>query len=1094
MVYFKKKAKLAVSLLLAVLMAVTSLITVSAEGGSSLNNSEYASASRMNSEWQNSSTIGLERKNIVYVYAFAGETVYFGSSVYNSRLGVDGKTLSSSVTGNDIVVIDPSGTATPYDVLNDGTNAGYINTAAKEKAGAYIEGINESTNAYTPLSFTATTSGVYEFHFHSQTGTETSGAHATGINGAFNQKTSKVAAWDVEVSNGTSIKTGRTYANYLALDSGSFDALTYPTVYVLTDDGYQYRVDLNGFAPYGYVMFANNRGICTVGADSKPVYHSIATTGLSNIGSNNGVQYKLPGSVNSEMDQSYKIFFEKPSSELEGIIYSNPEKPSTVENLEFHGSVGGNVAYIDQGGYFTFDIDSGSSVTISLDFKNGHKVTLSNAVTSGTNMFYWDGRYDDGSVVPVGEYKLSDVLVTSTVRAGEIHFPFVDVESMNDLTITRLNGDDMTDNTKLYYNNLPLTDNVITTGETVVSAGTNKYQLSDGTYTYNTYTGIANPDGTAGMDSAATSNTMSLAYSDAEVSGGDNAIVDAWTYYPGKEVTQHTSEDIVIIDDPDIGSISGTVFFDADGKGGTFSSANGDYGMANVTVNLLNSNGDIVNTATTSASGTYHFYGVEYGTYRVAPTVNTMIYTNTTNNAVQSVTVNSALTSAKDVGYYYESTTKDVFVKKQWVNNIPTLDSVYVQLSATYIDSNADNQTFDIGDPAEINATNSWMTSFENLPDKIDGYSVSYFVSEYYYDSNNIYTKIGTSQIIGDTDNVNYSDGTVTDEGYSASFEWNARSSSEYQMTITNTPPTDYVVRFHSNMEGLTDLFKVYASKSNSAYDHDAVLTSDYKIEEFKNIPVCADENNTYIFKGWYYADGTPLKWNTDTYHKTTDIYAQWQNIGTVAKDAKDEKITGSTTYSGFDLFGMQIRTDKYDITDESGNVTNKVSGMRYVTSYSNALVTDLNNLFIGKEYGSYTHSSLQYGYSVAKKDKLTAAGYGTDYILNSDCTVAKMIDCTRDVTTAYPTNPDHRNYNNYRISSMVIMYDNDGSKTQAQIDAAKAADVVARPYIIYTDANGIERMVYNTYTGSALLYGGCCTNFNSVWNYVQSNPDHDVD
>lgn len=1094
--YFRKKAKIAVSLVLAMLMVVTSFITVNAEGGTSLNNSDKSDAYRMYSEWQNSSTIGLERKNIVYAYAFAGETVYFGSSVYDSTLNIDGTVNTGSVTGNDIVVVDPSGTKTPYDVLNSGTNAGYIDTAAKEKAGAYIDGINESENAYTPLSFTAPSSGVYEFHFHSKTGKETSGEHSSPIDGEFTQSTSKVAAWDIEVSNGTTVKSGRTFANYLALDSGDFVSPTYPVVYVLTDDGYQYKVELNGFSPYGYIMFANNRGICTVGPDSHPVYHSVGTSGLANISTNNAVQYKIPSSVNTDIDKSYKIFFEKPSKDLEGILYSPPQEPSTVENLEFHGSKTENISYLDQGGYFTFDIESGSSVTISLDFGNGNTVTLSNAVVPGENTFYWDGKYDSGEIVPVGQYKLSDITVTSIVKSGEIHFPFVDVESMKDITITRLNGDDMTDNTMLYYNNLPLTDNVIEKGESVVSAGTKKFKLADGTYTYNTYTLLPNPDGTAGVDSAASTNTLQMSYSKATpASGGNDAIIDAWTYYPGKEVTQtYTSEEIVIVDESDVGSIVGSVFFDYDGKGGEFLSSNGDYGMSGVTVNLLDSNRDIIDTAVTSASGTYHFYGVKYGTYTVEPSVNTMVYTNTTNNASQSVTVNKDSVNATDVGYYYEAGANDIVVKKTWVNGVSTLDCVYVQLYASYVDSNGETNTIPAYDPVALKATESWMTTYTNLPSTVDGYTISYYVSEYYYDSQNNYTLMGTSQMIGDPDNIVYSDGTVTEEGYSASFEWSRRSASEYLMTITNTPPTDYVVRFHSNMDGLTDLFKVYASKADSAYNHDAVLTTEKKIEEFKDIPVCADENNTYIFKGWYYADGTPIKWNTDKYLTTTDVYAQWENIGTVAKDAKDEKITGLSTYSGFDLFGMQIRTDKYDITDSSGNVVDKVSGMRYVTSYSNALITDLNSLFIGKEYGNYKYSSLKYGYSLAKKAKLEAAGYGTDYKLTPDCTVAKMVDCTRDVTTAYPTNKDHRNYDEYRISSMVVMYNNDGSKPQAEIDAAKAADVVARPYIIYTDANGIERIVYNTYTGSSLLYGGCCTSFNSVWSYVQSNPDHDVD
>ena len=41
--------------------------------------------------------------------------------------------------------------------------------------------------------------------------------------------------------------------------------------------------------------------------------------------------------------------------------------------------------------------------------------------------------------------------------------------------------------------------------------------------------------------------------------------------------------------------------------------------------------------------------------------------------------------------------------------------------------------------------------------------------------------------------------------------------------------------------------------------------------------------------------------------------------------------------------------------------------------------------------------------------------------------------------------------------------------------------DVLARPYIKYTDANGLERVAYSEYRGQSNTLGGCYTNYTAV-------------
>lgn len=1128
-----KKFKAALSLLCAVALLVTSIAAVNAAGSKNLYNTD--TSYRMYSEWANNTTAGIDRKQVVYVYAFEGETVYYGSSVTNSKVDIDGTTVKSTETGYDIVITAPDGTVLNTlnkdlgDVISG--SSGHIRNVTMEKAGPNIDGTN--TNGYTPLSFTAEKSGVYEFHFQSVTATAVS---ADGSNpkppvmasGTFNQQNSCIAAWDITIADtNKEIKSGRAFANYLSLNTGGNGVSSYTDLYVLTDDSYIYKVDLNGIDPYGFIFFANSRGLCSVELDSAPIYHSVACgeNNMSDLKTTCRVDYKSPNSNDTALDKTYKIFFEEPSTELKDILYSEPEKPTPIKNLEFHGTISDNETYQGQGGNFTFDIQSGTSVTITMIFPIENKtnspantVTLSNAVTPGKNTFYWDGNFDDGTAVPVGEYSLKDIKITTSSKSGEIHFPWFDVESNNDINITRLNGPDTTSRTMVYYNNLPLPSSKINDTDTVTKSG-DYYRLADGTYTYGVYNGYdKNINMQAGIDSN-NSDILQFNTTGVILSGGNNAATDIWTYYQGDTLTQSFPIDSIIIkpQPSDTGVLSGLIFYDSDGEGGVYAKSNGDYGLTNIPVTITNANDGKTYTTTTNLNGAYYFYNLPFGTYTIAPTVNSTIYKNTTNNAPQTFSF-TATGNAEEIGYYFDdSASKDIIVQKRWTNSIATESKVTIELFAQYTDSLNNTHEIDMNQSVTLNEGNSWKSEFNSLPTTIDGYPAFYFIKEYYtHNGENIL--IGKSQIIGDKENLTTSAAEgVNGTAYSATFSWNNLSPTQYMVTVTNTPPTDYKVTFHSNINGLADVYKIYATSSDSVYANEAenknFLENDKTIAEFLDIPILPDDNsaynnNSYIFAGWYYSDGTPLKWDTDKYLTYTDVYAHWVQVGNVAKDPQDTKITGLNLYSGFDLFGLQIRDEKYNPTDSNGNVIVNNSGLRFVTSYSEGLISNLEGLFTSP-YNSnkkaYSDTSLRYGYVTSKTNtvdsyiayngldkstfKLTLENTKT---LSSAADKTKVCaidsDCTKTLTG---TDVDHRNYGDYRISSLVIMY-NKQNNDDAAIEAAKNTPVMARSYIRYTDANGIYRNAYNDYTGTQ-TYGGCSTSYKTVYNIVKGDTDHDI-
>lgn len=222
------------------------------------------------------------------------------------------------------------------------------------------------------------------------------------------------------------------------------------------------------------------------------------------------------------------------------------------------------------------------------------------------------------------------------------------------------------------------------------------------------------------------------------------------------------------------------------------------------------------------------------------------------------------------------------------------------------------------------------------------------------------------------------------------------------------------------------------------------------------------------------------------------DVYAHWIDIGTVSKAEDDDKI-GVNSYYGFDLFGTQIRNadddENYPVKPSSFDK----SGLRFVTSFSEKLLSDIDIL-------DGTKTRPEYGYVLAKKSTaekacenagVTADNYELEYNgtnVNGKDTTARSsygyvtnVNCTSSKSYSGIVPLDHFNSDNYRIFSLVITYKKGGSSAQSQ-------DVIARPYIRYTDANGLFRTYYSDYTGNSKLYGGCSTSFNSVKNIIAEN------
>ena len=297
----------------------------------------------------------------------------------------------------------------------------------------------------------------------------------------------------------------------------------------------------------------------------------------------------------------------------------------------------------------------------------------------------------------------------------------------------------------------------------------------------------------------------------------------------------------------------------------------------------------------------------------------------------------------------------------------------------------------------------------------------------------------------------------------------------EYAKTTTTVSGTDEEVRlvrkktvdYHINNDviddkyGNSDIFTDEITAAGTTITVGETITSFYTVPE----PATDKQHSCpYIFKGWYYDkandnNSRPVKFGDDEYIGGKDIYAHWIKVNDVAKDSRDP-------YGGQSMPG----------------------GMRFMTSLSMDVVNEINSI---KE------NNIEYGYVAANATsddwityhnkagrKLQYASKNTNGVNTEsddpDITSAKNyfafatnINCTsRRINPNGVVANDHRNYNGYLLYTLVITYEGEDA-------SAFDKNVLARPYIKYTDANGLVRVAYSDYRGTSNTLGGCYTSYN---------------
>ena len=235
-----------------------------------------------------------------------------------------------------------------------------------------------------------------------------------------------VAAWSVTVRSSLSSTldlNGRLFSHYLALFTGGNGRPLYSTVYACTTDGYQYKIDLRGLDPNGFIMYGNQVGFYDSDGTS-PLYHDVVGSDgqISNI--QGGVSLALP---------SYPLFLHAPdNSALVAAGVDTAPIPPAVSGLNFTGTAGSNNSRVGTGGTFSFtsNLSSVYDIIISRDGVNFDPTLTGNRRLrglrpAGSNTVSWNGKDNSGANFPVG----TGYAVRATIHAGEYHFPLLDAEN-----------------------------------------------------------------------------------------------------------------------------------------------------------------------------------------------------------------------------------------------------------------------------------------------------------------------------------------------------------------------------------------------------------------------------------------------------------------------------------------------------------------------------------------------------------------------------------------------------------------------------------------------------------------------------------------
>ncbi len=407
------------------------------------------------------------------VYAGAGEFINVGAS----HVGI---------SGGYIAVYRPDGQLhTIFDNTGATTNMAIIYNSVQEINGP--TGVNQNDAGYVPgvIEVLPGEEGVWTVVFDFPTYSSASFNNILN-NAAWTRAISQptaprvVLAWDITVSQGApgnaggTLLTGRVYTNeYITLiNSNGFT--TSPRFYVLTREGYLYRIYINDADPFRFPISSNSRGLVD-GLTKEPIYQSRAENTFIRSAADpstwiDSIYLYEPQAKDIGNLVNNKIFFNPPDTTMPATAtvtdvfrsetYTTWLNPTLligdVNEVEIDGiGCSTNLLEFGQGAYLIFDVNISGRAIVRLDvdgngsYDDAVDVLLQGELEAPTDTLFWDGKDGLGNSLPPGFYTLPTSVL---FRYGEIHIALTDVENnLGGLTFKWINAPAGQNDSLWYY-------------------------------------------------------------------------------------------------------------------------------------------------------------------------------------------------------------------------------------------------------------------------------------------------------------------------------------------------------------------------------------------------------------------------------------------------------------------------------------------------------------------------------------------------------------------------------------------------------------------------------------------------------------------
>ncbi|GEM_PF-894133 len=378
-----------------------------------------------------------------YVYAREGEIIAVASSAQG--IGV-GQIILTTPDGKTIYETKKAGEPNS-EIGRIQAKPGYT-TRAAELAGPRI-GYNAFEQPVLPGQ-----EGIWKVEFmptrveDNEDAGSPPGNQRADLNWTQQEKSYYIAAWDVSVRNITDTEwvKGRVFApvlnlfvqaNTLADNIGTF----YGQNYVLTKDGYIYRVDGNGSNGINFFYFVNSSGM--LDADGIPSYKS-SNKGIGAAHRRADIAYHSPNDPDKDLHVTQKMFYTIPDTLMPASSVGAVPGDSTwlyretqiaeIQNISVsypEGSGGGKNYVTTKGAFVEFETNYLGRYEVIIAPKPGapffpkRRLMADVDDITGLARVKWDGLDSAGNFLPVGDYPIS---ISVALVEGEIHFPYFDME------------------------------------------------------------------------------------------------------------------------------------------------------------------------------------------------------------------------------------------------------------------------------------------------------------------------------------------------------------------------------------------------------------------------------------------------------------------------------------------------------------------------------------------------------------------------------------------------------------------------------------------------------------------------------------------